>query len=51
VKEASTSNKRKAVVTEETECQSEVSIFTLWYGGYIHAASYLFVVWVQQNKV
>jgi phytochrome-interacting factor 3 len=29
VKEASTSNKRKAVVTEETEYQSEVSIFTL----------------------
>ncbi len=29
VKEASTSNKRKAVVTEETEYQSEVSILTL----------------------
>ncbi len=26
-KEASTSNKRKAIVTEEPECQSEVSTF------------------------
>ncbi len=30
-KEASTSNKRKAKLTEETDCQSEVSTFTLVY--------------------
>jgi hypothetical protein len=45
-KQASTSNKRKAVVTEEPECQSEVSAFSfviLW----MHARVTLFICGVR----
>jgi hypothetical protein len=45
-KQASTSNKRKAVVTEEPECQSEVSAFSfviLW----MHASVTLFICGVR----